>query len=307
MGHGAPRHDEVATQPVEVVGGAQRRDADHGAVGQVDRPDAVPCVAEPPRQRLVAVGVVGREGPGVRLVGQPAAHHLHAGGRVAVGGDLDGETEPVEQLGAQVALLGVHRADEDEACGVRHGDALPLDPGAPHGGCVEQRVDEVVGQEVDLVDVEDASVGPGEEAGVEGHATGGDQPVEVERADEAVLARADGELHEAHRPLHRGARPRGQARVRRIRAPRVGGERVAAEPAPLDHAHGWQDRCEAAHHRRLRRALLTAHEDTADGRGDDGEAQRQGQVVHADDRREGIAHRVVVHRAPPSRSPSTSR
>ena len=86
-------------------------------------------------------------------------------GRAA--GDLDGEPEAVEQLRAQVALLGVHRADQQEARGVGDGDAVALDVLAAQRGGVEQHVDQVVGQQVDLVDVEHAAVGRGEQAGLE--------------------------------------------------------------------------------------------------------------------------------------------
>jgi len=52
-------------------------------------------------------------------------------------------------------------ADEDEAGGVGDGDALPLH-GVPAGGCgVQQHIHQVVVQQVDLVDVEDAAVGLG--------------------------------------------------------------------------------------------------------------------------------------------------
>ena len=47
------------------------------------------------------------------------------------------------------------------------GDGVALDARDARGGGVEQRVDEVVGQQVDLVDVEDALVGAREQARLE--------------------------------------------------------------------------------------------------------------------------------------------
>jgi len=49
--------------------------------------------------------------------------------------------EAVEQLRAQLALLRVARADEDEAGRVGDGDALALDGVPAGGGRVEEDVD----------------------------------------------------------------------------------------------------------------------------------------------------------------------
>ena len=92
----------------------------------------------------------------VGLVGEPPPDHLGPDGRVARRGHLDGQPEPVEQLRAQLALLRVHRADQQEPGRVRDRDALALDVRAAHRGGVEQQVDQVVVQQVDLVDVEHA-------------------------------------------------------------------------------------------------------------------------------------------------------
>ena len=111
---------------------------------------------------------------------------------------LDAETEAVEQLRAQLALLDVHRADEQEARVVHGRDSVALDARDARGRRVEQRVDEVVGQQVDLVDVEDAPVGAGEQAGLEG-LLAVQRAAEVERADEPVEARAERQLDERRR------------------------------------------------------------------------------------------------------------
>jgi hypothetical protein len=109
----------------------------------------------------------GGEGDGVGLIGVAAADHLDAGGDVAGGADFDGEAEAVEELGAQVAFLGVAGADEDEAGGVADRKAVAFDDVLAGLGDVEEEVDDVVLQQVDLVDVEIAAVGAGEEAGLE--------------------------------------------------------------------------------------------------------------------------------------------
>ncbi len=49
-----------------------------------------------------------------------------------------------------------------------HRHAVTLDVAGPEGGRVEEQVDEVVVQQVDLVDVQDAPVRRGEQPGLEG-------------------------------------------------------------------------------------------------------------------------------------------
>ena len=116
-------------------------------------------------------GLVGGEPRGERRrVGvevHPPAHHLGPGGGVARGDRLDGEAEPVEQLGPQLALFRVHRADEQEPGRVPDRHAVALHVAGSQRGRVEQQVDQVVVQQVDLVHVEHAAVRRGEQPRLE--------------------------------------------------------------------------------------------------------------------------------------------
>ena len=100
---------------------------------------------------------------------------------------------------------------------------------------------------------------------------------EVERADEAVEARAERQLDERRRPqldLAVG----GDAPVGRQLA---GRER---ERLPARDADGRQQRRQPAHRGRLRRAALAAHEHAADLGRDGVDQQRLDQALLADDR-----------------------
>ena len=57
---------------------------------------------------------------------------------------VDAEAESVEQLRPELALFGVHGADEDESRWMRERHALALDDVDPHRRGVEQHVDNVV-------------------------------------------------------------------------------------------------------------------------------------------------------------------
>ena len=160
---------------------------------------------------------------------------------------------------------------------MRHRHPVPLDVRPAHGGGVEQGVDEVVGQEVDLVDVEHAAVGLGEQTGLVGAHTLGQRPLQVERADEPVLGRPDRQLDEPGRVPGRNG-----GRVRSVRAIGVGRSGVALEPASRHDVKVGQQGGQRAHRGRLRRALLAPHEHAADARVHRVEQQGEPQVVVAD-------------------------
>ncbi len=222
----------------------EARGCDHDLVGQGRRP------AGRRRRRLP----VGRAGGGAGVEREPPPHRLHPLVDVVGRADLHAQPEAVEQLRPQLALLGVHGAHQHEVRRVPVGDAVALHQVLAGHRHVEQHVDQVVGQEVDLVDVEHATVGGGEQARLEADLATGEGGVRVERADHTVLGRTERQLH----------------------------ERRPAEPG-----------CQAPGERRLGRALLAAQQHAADARVGGGQAQSQLGVVLADDgvERERRAHR----------------
>jgi hypothetical protein len=231
------------------------------------------------------LGLVRRVERGrVRVEGQPPAYDLDPRRRVPGGGHLDGEPEPVQQLRAQLALLGVHRADQHEARGVLDRDAVALDGGPAHRSGVQQQVDEVVVEQVDLVDVQDAAVSSREQAGLVLGTPLGQRALEVQRPEHPVLCGADRQLDESHRAgLDRGVGSERPVGGQRRCLPRVAGEPVAG-----DHVDGRQHRGQRADDRGLRRTLLAAHEHPADVRQDRRQDEGERHVVGADDGGEGI-------------------
>ncbi len=211
--------------------------------------------------------------------------------------DLDGEAEPVEQLGAELALLGVHGADEDEPRRVLDRDTVALDRRTAHRGSVQQEVDEVVVQQVDLIDVEDAAMRASEQAGLVLGDAVGQRLLEVQRTQHAILGGADGQLDEAYGPgldIDVGGE-------RAVGRQRVGLARIGREPVAGDHVDRRQHRGEGAHHGRLGGALLAAHEHAADRGRDRREGQGERHVVGSDDGAERI---VLWHMGLPLDLPS---
>ena len=189
---------------------------------------------------------------------------------------VDGQPEPVEQLRAQLALFGIHGADEHEARLMAVRDAVPLDVHPAHRRGVEHHVDQMVVQQVDLVDVEHAAVGAGEQARREGVLAVAQHLLQIQRPDDAVLGRADRQLDEV------GALPVGR-RGQHLGQPPYGG--------------------------RLRGALLAADQHAADLRMHRAQQQRKPQAVVADDRAERIRHDLTIGTCgiPSSRNSSPSR
>ena len=125
------------------------------------------------------------------------AHDLNALRRVAHAQDIHAQPEPVKQLRTQIALLRIHRANEHEASGVCERHTLTLHGVDPHRSRIEQRVDQMVVEQVDFVDVEDGSVGRRKKARLEDPLAVFERVLEVKRSDEPVLGGRDRQLDDA--------------------------------------------------------------------------------------------------------------
>ena len=169
-----------------------------------------------PSSRSASAHRGGGRRDGVGLEERAATDERPRRDRVGVGHrlDLDGQAESVEELRAEVAFLRVHRADQDEPRGVGERQPLALDVVDTHRRRVQEEVDQVVGQQVDLVDVEhtlDGPVASGPDS-LKARAPVARAALQVQAADDAVVGRADGQVHQRHRPaddpsLRRARRP----------------------------------------------------------------------------------------------------
>ena len=176
--------------------------------------------------------------------------------------------------------------------------AVPLDVRAAHRGRVQQQVDQVVGQQVDLVDVERAAVRRGEQARLVRLHPVGERALDVEGADHPVLGGADRQLDQRRRGGARAGRPASCGPSGQAGSGAAGSQ---AKRQPRTTSTSGSRRGQRAHHRALRGALLAAHQHPADGGRHGGEQQREAQVVEADHGRE----RVRRHRSDPFRRVST--
>ena len=203
---------------------------------------------------------------GIALEREPAAHDLGALACVARRAHLDAEAEAVEQLRAQLALLDVHRADEDEARVVRR----PTPPRArraprqtPPRRAARRRGGRRAGSPRPRTGCPDAR----REACP---ARSGGRPASAWRRSSEPTSRSSvapsgsSTSGAARRSVSAPPPPRRGRRLSRA-------ERVRLADRRIDRR---QQRRERAHRRRLRRPALAAHEHAADLRGDRVHQQR---------------------------------
>ena len=80
-----------------------------------------------------------------------------------------------------------------------HAQPLALDHVLAGGGDVEQQIDQMILQQIHLVDVQKAAIGAGQQAGLERLDASRQRPLEIERADHAVLGGAERQVDHRHR------------------------------------------------------------------------------------------------------------
>ncbi len=275
-----PDQRQLAPQPVGAQRRAQPRRRLQHRVGR--RHPAQPLAGRDDRPPL------GRLGPGpalgephrVAVIGVPPAHHLDPVGDLARRAHLDRQPEAVEQLRPQLALLRIARPDQHEARRMAHAQALALHDVLARGGDVEQQVDQMVLQQVDLVDIEEPAMGAGQQPRLEPLLAARQRPLQIERADDPVLGRAERQVDDRRRHLHHrrtaGADPADRRRpVRR-----------AVVGAALARRDRRQQRRQRAHRRGLAGAPVAKDQHAADRRVDRRDAQRALHLVLPDDRRE---------------------
>ncbi len=217
----------------------------------------------------------------IALVLIAAPHDHDAGRQVVRRAHFDRQAKAVEQLRAQVALLRIAAADEHESRRVTHAEAFTLDDVLAGGRDVEQQVDQVVLEQVHFVDVEEAAMGPRQQAGLEGLLALRQRTLEIERADDAVFGRTQRHVHDRDR------RQTGPGVGRRATGPAflagLGRFRVTAVAARSHDAHFRQQRGKRTHRRRLAGATIAKDQHAADAGIDRCHEQRKLHFVLADD------------------------
>ncbi len=204
VGGTGPRHDDVGSHAVYTGRRADFGDLEQYRVSELDSGQDRLGPLNSDTKPLFGIRVLSSESLRVRVERQSSPHDLGALCRVPRCGNLDGQTEAVEQLGPQLALLGIHRPDEHELRRVGDRYAVALHADGPHGGRVEQEIDEMVVQQVDFVDVQDPAMRICQQTRLEVDGAVAQRLLEIDRTCDAILRRADGQLDQSHRPGFHG-------------------------------------------------------------------------------------------------------
>ena len=152
---------------------------------------------------------------------------------IVLGGDEHAQADPVGDLRAQLAFLGIHRADQREARRVVDRVLTAFDVHDAKRCGVEQRVDDDVGEEIDLVHIEDVAVRSREQPRPESDAAALERGAQVDRAHDVVELRIGRQLDDlaprfAGRHFFRAVAAVGacRAQVRAVRVAAVGARRA---------------------------------------------------------------------------------
>mmetsp|Transcript_2235 Transcript_2235/g.5639 ORF Transcript_2235/g.5639 Transcript_2235/m.5639 type:complete len:430 (-) Transcript_2235:162-1451(-) len=243
----------------------------------------LPRLLEPVLDRRLRSHVLGTEGRWLFVEPGPLLDDLHSELGVLDGPDLRVHAEPIQELRPQLALLRVARADQDEAGRVGDGDALTLDRVPAGSGRVQHHVDEVVVEEVDLVDVQEAPVGLGQEARLEGLDAASQRALNVDGAAHPVLSGAQGQVDHGHAHVRGLLRLAAVELLRRLGAHQLAVVRRRVEGVVRHDFDLRQDVHERPHGGALPGAAVPHNHHAADLWVDDVEAERELHLLLAHD------------------------
>ncbi len=227
-GRGGLADDEVGPEPFHALPAAAGRDLRGHLSRDPDPGEDRPCGEEAGAEPLLLRSPQRPEADGVHFEGRDTRGRLGPLARIrqVFGGHQ--QAEPVEELGPQLPLLGIHGAHQDEPARVADRHALALHDRHAARRHVQEEVHQVVREQVDLVHVEDPAVGPGQKTRLKPLLAPAESPLEVEGAHDPVFRGAQGERHEGGRSLLHldlAAQLAGVQGIAPRRAVPVGGER----------------------------------------------------------------------------------
>mmetsp|Transcript_9345 Transcript_9345/g.25267 ORF Transcript_9345/g.25267 Transcript_9345/m.25267 type:complete len:654 (+) Transcript_9345:467-2428(+) len=200
----------------------------------------------------------------------------------------EGHGNTVKKMLPQRPLLRVVRRQKQRATRVRDGDTLALHDVHPVRKDGEQQVGNAVVQKVDLVNVQDASVGLGQEPRLENRLPFLHGGFNIDRPHETILRHAQRNLDERRVPdldrhLVHGGELLGQAILPLVRIRRI---RIAN--APLNDLDGGEQGVHPSGHDRLGGSPPSRDGDPAELVINGPQQQRLLDVIHSDDLRERI-------------------
>ena len=143
-------------------------------------------------------------------------------------------------------------------------DALTLHDVDAHGRAVEQQIDDMIVEQVDLVDIEDAAIGRGQNARFEVSFASLNRFLDVERTDHAIFGGADGQVDKRRRAAFAVKGACLLQHLARVVIKQIGPGRIAVEHAAAYDLDLGQEGGKGTRRRGLCGATFAANQHAAD-------------------------------------------
>ncbi|CAM3378446.1 hypothetical protein DEDE109153_14135 [Deinococcus deserti] len=252
--------NQIGTQAPYTRVGTEGGDRREQGVRQGDSRQPLPGCVQPLTQGGLLRVPGGLKTVRVRLESHAPAHDVRALRRFPWGLDIHAQAEAVQKLRPQRSLFGIHAAHQGKAGGLLDAQAVALHPVNAHGRGVQQDVDQMVGKQVDLIDIQHAAVGCGDQAAPEPGLTA-QCGVQVQAAHHPVLTGAQGQVDKRRRlaVLTCGQQRRQAARGSAFRCAAVAPDQDATEFRSHRQQRERQQQFGLMRHRTQRVLNLWAH------------------------------------------------
>ena len=130
-----------------------------------------------------------------------AAYDLDTAGKVVRRLHLNRHAEPIQQLRPQLALFRIAGADQHEPRRMTDTQPFALDDVFAGCGDIEQEIDQMIFQQIGFINVKEPAMRPRQQSRLECLFAARQCPFQIERADDAVLGRAERQVDDRHRHL----------------------------------------------------------------------------------------------------------
>jgi len=214
-----------------------------------------------------------------------------------IGRQSDGNT--IEEMITKLSLIGIEGGNEEGLARVTEGETLTLDEDLTLGHNVEKDVGSLFVKEVDIIDVEDATMGLGKKTGRKHSLSGLDGLFKIGRTDETIL-------HDVERDLHEGCvddlgltLAKRKAAVVKVSLGEIIKAKLAfgidVEGRVLDDLNGREELVQSTGHNGLGRALATGYYHTTHAIVDGRKEQGLLDAILSDDHGKGERPTADIH------------
>jgi hypothetical protein len=202
--------------------------------------------------------------------------------------DLSVESETIEKLRPQFTFFGIARAYEHEPSGMAGGNAFAFDYVTARRRRVKQDIYDMIVEQINFVDVEEAAIGAGQQSGLECLHSFNERALDVQGSAHPIFGCPKWEIDNRNRAAHTVQLTVARQLDGAVLAQLVHSIGVAAVVAALNFVDWGKQIGQRANGGRLPRSAMTHNNDATDVRVNDAQQQREFHLLLTDDPRERI-------------------